>query len=114
MDMVDVGVCANTGFTKCVGALVYRVDPENEECKIAYLNLLFGHSTIDGRDIMCSVLTLTVGNNKGIGDVEVGKIYDVFFPPEFLRLFDGPSCNIKDRTNVNVCATDDFTKCVGA
>ena len=87
MDMADVGVCTATGFTKCVGALVYRVDPENEECKIAYLNLLFGHSTIDGRDIMCSVLTPAIGNNQDMGDVEYGRIYDVFFPPEFLRLF---------------------------
>ena len=39
--MADVGVCTATGFTKRVGALTYRVDPENEECKIAYLNLLF-------------------------------------------------------------------------
>ena len=77
MDMADVNVCTTTGFTKRVGALTYRVDPENEECKIACLNLLFGHSIIGGRDVMCSVLTLTVGNSQGMGDVEFGKIYGI-------------------------------------
>ena len=46
--------------------------------------------------MMCSVLTLNIGNNQGMGDVEYGKIYDIYFPPEVLRLFDGPSCNITD------------------
>ena len=37
---------------------------ENEECKIAYPNLLFDRNIIDGRAMMCSVLTLTIGNNQ--------------------------------------------------
>ena len=45
--MTDVNVCATDDFAKCVGALVYYVDLENEECKIAYPNLLFGRSIID-------------------------------------------------------------------
>merc|ERR1712039_1130331 len=45
---------------------------------------------------MCSVLTLTIGNNQGMGDVEYGKIYDIYFPPSYLRLFDGPSCCVID------------------
>merc|ERR1712242_403403 len=40
--------------------------------------------------------TLTIGNNQGMGDVEYGKIYDIYFPPAYLRLFDGPSCSIID------------------
>ena len=45
---------------------------------------------------MCSVLTLSIGNNQGMGDVEYGEIYGDYFPPGFLRLFDGPSCDIMD------------------
>merc|ERR1719221_1920630 len=45
---------------------------------------------------MCSVLTLSIGNNQGMGDVEYGKIYDIYFPPQYLRLFDGPSCCVID------------------
>ena len=44
---------------------------------IAYLDLLFDRDIIDGRGVMRSVLTLTVGNNQGMGDVEFGKISDV-------------------------------------
>ena len=94
MDAADVNVRTTDDFTKCVGALVYYIVPENyEECKIAYPNLLFGRNIIDGCGVMCSVLTLTVGEYHGMGDVEYGKIYDIYFPPELLRLFDGPSCN---------------------
>ena len=35
---------------------------------------------------MCSVLTLTVGNNQGMGGVEFDKICGIYFSPEFLRL----------------------------
>ena len=79
-----------------VDALVYYIDPDNEEMKIAYPTLLFDRNIIDGRAMMCSVLTLTIGNNQGMGDVEYGKIYDIYFPPAYLRLFDGPSCSVVD------------------
>ena len=92
----NVNVCTTDDFTKSVDALVYYIDPENEEMKIAYPNLLFDRNIIDGRAMMCSVLTLTIGNNQGMGDVEYGKIYDIYFPPELLRLFDGPSCSVID------------------
>ena len=40
-------------------------------------NLLFDRNIIDGRGMMCSVLTLTIGNNQGMGDLEYGRIYDI-------------------------------------
>ena len=84
--MTDVNVCTTDDFAKCVGALVYYVDLENEECEIAYPNLLFDRNIIDGHGVMCSVLTLTVGNNQGRGDVELDRIYGSYFSPEFLHL----------------------------
>merc|ERR1712151_960392 len=92
----NVNVCTTDDFTKSVDALVYFIDPEEEEMKIAYPTLLFDRNIIDGRAMMCSFLTLTIGNNQGMGDVEYGKIYDFYFPPNFLRLFDGPSCSVVD------------------
>jgi ribulose-bisphosphate carboxylase large chain len=92
----NVNVCTTDDFTKCVDALVYYIDPDNEEMKIAYPTLLFDRNIIDGRAMMCSVLTLSIGNNQGMGDVEYGKIYDIYFPPAYLRLFDGPNCNVVD------------------
>ena len=88
----NVNVCTTDDFTKSVDALVYYIDPENEEMKIAYPNLLFDRNIIDGRGMMCSVLTLTIGNNQGMGDVEYGKIYDIYCHPGCLSLFEGPSC----------------------
>ena len=85
MDMTDVSVCTTGDFDRCVGALVCCIDSEGEECK-TYPNLLFDHDIVDGRGMMCSVLTLNIGNNQGTGDVEYGHIYDDYFPPEFLRL----------------------------
>merc|ERR1711988_952120 len=92
----NVNVCTTDDFTKSVDALVYYIDPENEEMKIAYPTALFDRNITAGRAMMCSILTLTIGNNQGMGDVEYGKIYDMYFPPKYLRLFDGPSCNIVD------------------
>jgi ribulose-bisphosphate carboxylase large chain len=46
--------------------------------------------------MICSFLTLTIGNNQGMGDVEYAKIHDFYVPPNFLRLFDGPSTTIRD------------------
>ena len=45
MDIADVNVCTTDDFAKCVGALVCYVDLEDEECKIAYPNLLFDRDT---------------------------------------------------------------------
>ncbi|CAE8705498.1 unnamed protein product, partial [Polarella glacialis] len=128
----NVNVCTTDDFTKSVDALVYYIDPDNEEMKIAYPTLLFAddpnemiargkyvlsqyyidpdneemkiayptllldRNITDGRAMMCSVLTLSIGNNQGMGDVEYGKIYDIYSPPAYLRLFDGPNCNVVD------------------
>jgi hypothetical protein len=77
----NVNVCTTDDFTKSVDALVYYIDPENEEMKTAYPVLLFDRNITDGRAMMCSILTLTIGNNQGMGDVEYGKIYDIYFRP---------------------------------
>ena len=61
----NVNVCTTDDFTKSVDALVYYIDPDNEEMKIAYPNLLFDRNIIDGRGMMCSFLTLAIGNNQG-------------------------------------------------
>ncbi len=64
--------------------------------KIAYPNDLFDRNIIDGRAMLASFLTLTIGNNQGMGDVEYAKMYDFWMPPEYLRLYDGPSTDISD------------------
>jgi ribulose-bisphosphate carboxylase large chain len=64
-----VNVFTSDDFAKSVDALVYFIDPENDEMKIAYPTMLFVRNITDGRAMMFSVLTLSIGNIQGIGDV---------------------------------------------
>jgi ribulose-bisphosphate carboxylase large chain len=92
----NVEVVTTDDFTKSVDALVYEIDESKQLMKIAYPIELFDRNIIDGRAMIASFLTLTIGNNQGMGDVEHGKMYDFYMPPALLRLFDGPSTTIAD------------------
>ncbi|MFQ6753685.1 ribulose-bisphosphate carboxylase [Cereibacter sphaeroides] len=96
----NVEVSTTDDFTRGVDALIYEIDPEKEIMKIAYPVELFDRNIIDGRAMLCSFLTLTIGNNQGMGDVEYAKMHDFYVPPCYLRLFDGPSMNIADMWRV--------------
>jgi len=90
----NVTVSTTDDFTKSVDALVYEVDAEKEIMKIAYPVELFDRNITDGRAMIASFLTLAIGNNQGMGDVEYAKIHDFYVPRDFLRLFDGPATTI--------------------
>jgi len=92
----NVEVSTTDDFTRGVDALVYEIEPEKEIMKIAYPIELFDRNVIDGRAMLASFLTLTIGNNQGMGDVEYAKMHDFWVPPAYLRLFDGPSTTISD------------------
>ncbi len=92
----NVEISTTDDFTRGVDAIVYQVDAGRELMKIAYPVELFDRNIIDGRAMIASFLTLTIGNNQGMGDVEYAKMHDFFVPPGFLRLFDGPSTTIGD------------------
>lgn len=55
-----MNVCATDDFTKCIDALVYHIDSDRQEVKIAFPTLLFDRHIADG--VMASFLT----NNQGI------------------------------------------------
>lgn len=92
----NVEVSTTDDFTRGVDALVYEIDEAQELMKIAYPIDLFDRNVIDGRAMLASFLTLTIGNNQGMGDVEYAKMHDFWVPPAYLRLFDGPSTTISD------------------
>ncbi len=92
----NVEVCTTDDFTKGVDALVYHVDEAAEDMRIAYPLELFDRNMTDGRMMMVSFLTLTVGNNQGMGDIEYGKLIDFYVPSRAIQLFDGPSRDISD------------------
>ncbi len=96
----NVEVCTTDDFTRGVDAIVYEIDEAKELMKIAYPVELFDINIIDGRAMLASFLTLTIGNNQGMGDVEYSKMLDFYIPPRYLRLFDGPSMNIVDMWRV--------------
>ncbi|CAK0864354.1 unnamed protein product, partial [Prorocentrum cordatum] len=68
-----------------------RNDSENEERKSTYPTASFDRNITNNRAMMCTVLILRIGNNQGMGDVGYDKIYDIYVPPQHLRLSDGPS-----------------------
>ncbi|MCA0871206.1 ribulose-bisphosphate carboxylase [Seohaeicola saemankumensis] len=96
----NVDVSTTDDFTRGVDALVYDIEPDKELMKLAYPVELFDRNIIDGRAMICSFLTLAIGNNQGMGDVEYAKMHDFYVPPKFLRLFDGPSTTIRDMWRV--------------
>ena len=92
----NVSVSTTDDFTKGVDAMVYEIDEAKELMKLAYPVALFDRNIIDGRAMLASFLTLAIGNNQGMGDVEHAKIHDFWVPPAYLRLFDGPATSISD------------------
>ncbi|MEW5944018.1 MAG: ribulose-bisphosphate carboxylase [Pseudomonadota bacterium] len=96
----NVEVCTTDEFTKGVDAIVYEIDEAKELMKIAYPIDLFDRNIIDGRAMLVSFLTLTIGNNQGMGDVEYAKMLDFYVPQAYMRLFDGPAMNIVDMWRV--------------
>ena len=54
----------------------FESDPE-EVMNLAYPTSLLDRNVTGGRAMMCSVLPLTIGNDRGMGDVGYGQISDV-------------------------------------
>jgi ribulose-bisphosphate carboxylase large chain len=92
----NVEVSTTDDFTKGVDALVYYIDEANEDLRIAYPIDLFDRNIIDGRMMLVSFLTLTIGNNQGMGDIKHAKMIDFWMPPRAIQLFDGPATDISD------------------
>lgn len=92
----NVEVSTTDEFTKGVDALVYHINEAEEDLRIAYPIELFDRNLIDGRLMIVSFLTLCIGNNQGMGDIEHAKMIDFYMPPRAVQLFDGPSKDISD------------------
>lgn len=92
----NVEVSTTDDFTKGLDALVYQVDEATAELRIAYPLDLFDRNILDGRMMLVSFLTLTIGNNQGMGDIESARMYDFFMPRRAIELFDGPSVGIAE------------------
>ena len=92
----NVEVSTTDDFTKGVDALVYFIDEAKGVMKVAYPNDLFDRNLTDGRAMLVSFLTLTIGNNQGMGDVKNLQMQDFYVPWSLLRQYDGPAKDISD------------------
>lgn len=92
----NVEISTTDDFTRGVDALVYHIDEATEDMRIAYPIDLFDRNILDGKTMLVSFLTLAIGNNQGMGDIEHAKMIDFYVPPKMLDLFDGPQVNIED------------------
>ncbi|HEB59190.1 MAG TPA: ribulose-bisphosphate carboxylase [Gammaproteobacteria bacterium] len=92
----NVEVSTTDEFTKGVDALVYHIDEATEDMRIAYPIDLFDRNITDGRMMIVSFLTLVIGNNQGMGDIEHAKMIDFYMPKRAIELFDGPAKDISD------------------
>ncbi|HZK05511.1 MAG TPA: ribulose-bisphosphate carboxylase [Actinomycetaceae bacterium] len=92
----NVETSTTDDFTRGVDAVVYHIDEATEDMRIAFPLELFDRNMTDGRMMMVSFLTLSIGNNQGMGDIEYAKMIDFHVPPEAIRQFDGPSMNIAE------------------
>ena len=92
----NVEVSTTDDFTKGVDALVYLADEATQEVRIAYPLELFDRNITDGRMMIVSFLTLTIGNNQGMGDIDHAKMYDFWVPRRAIELFDGPGVGIQE------------------
>ncbi|MDP7604708.1 MAG: ribulose 1,5-bisphosphate carboxylase, partial [Alphaproteobacteria bacterium] len=59
----NVEISTTDDFTRGIDAIVYQADERQELMKIAYPVELFDRNIIDGRAMIASFLTLTIGNN---------------------------------------------------
>ncbi|NPA71479.1 MAG: ribulose-bisphosphate carboxylase [Gammaproteobacteria bacterium] len=90
----NVQVCTTDEFTEGLDAMVYQIDEANKTMRVAYPFGLFDRNNIDGKAMLVSFLTLSVGNNQAMGDVRQLQMVDFWIPESKLHLYDGPAVDI--------------------
>ena len=92
----NVEVSTTDDFARGLDALVYHIDEARGDLRIAYPLDLFDRNIGDGRFMLVSFLTLAVGNNQGMGDIEHARMIDFYVPARVIQMFDGPAKGIAD------------------
>ena len=92
----NVAVSTTDSFTRGLDAQVYHADAASGELRIAFPLELFDRNMSDGRFMLVSFLTLTVGNNQGMCDIEHARMIDFHMPERVIQMFDGPARDISD------------------
>lgn len=87
----NVKVGSATPFSTHLNARVYKIDESQGLVWIAYPWEIF-----DSGGNVQNILTYVAGNIFGVSQVEGCKLLDVYFPPQMLVQYDGPSYTIDD------------------
>ena len=87
----NVKVGTSTNFSESMNAVIYRIDETRNLVWIAYPWRIF-----DSGGNIQSILTFLAGNIFGMSTVKECKLLDVYFPPQMLVKYDGPSYTIDD------------------
>ncbi|MHC1716842.1 MAG: ribulose-bisphosphate carboxylase [Candidatus Dojkabacteria bacterium] len=94
----SIKVGSATEFSVSNNARIYKIDEEKNLVWIAYPWEIFD----TGGNIQ-NIFTFIAGNILGVSEVKACKLLDVYFPPEMLVRYDGPSYTLDDmRTYLNV------------
>jgi len=94
----NFAVKTETAFSRALNALVYKLDLKKELVWIAYPWRIF-----DRQGNVQNILTFIAGNILGMKEISALKLLDVWFPPEMLEHYDGPSYTLDDmRKYLNV------------
>ncbi len=87
----SIAVKSATDFSSSNNARVYKIDKEKNLVWIAYPWDIF-----DTGGNVQNILTFIAGNIFGVSEVKACKLLDVYFPPEMLVHYDGPSYTLDD------------------
>ncbi len=87
----NVHVGSGTSFSATMGGIVYEADESKNLIYVAYPWRMF-----DSGGNVQNIMTFIAGNIFGMSSLKQLKLLDVYFPPQMLQQYDGPSTTIDD------------------
>jgi len=85
----NVKIGTTTNFSESMNAVIYRIDESKNLVWIAYPWRIFDR----GGNVQ-NIITFLAGNVFGMSSVKECKLLDIYFPPQMLVHYDGPSYTI--------------------
>jgi ribulose-bisphosphate carboxylase large chain len=90
----NLKILSATNFAQRLDALVYKIEEDKNLVYIAYPWRIF-----DRIGNVQNIITFVAGNVLGMSELAECKLVDVYFPPQMLVQYDGPSYTIDDMRN---------------
>lgn len=84
---------------RAVGSMAYyvcEVDPDSLILNIGFPVMDFEYQRAGGGGMVAYVQSLGALVDGDLGGIGLNKVKDTYFPPEVLRLCNGPTCGVKD------------------